>query len=464
MLERQRPGGHLVPEDATVNRPTTTAGRISVAGVTRPRHDEGAEIDGTVGEIAASLRGRLAELVSDITSMLAEQITDIRQDVLSLELLGASVESNVATVLHALCYQIPLDRVDAPAAALEYARRLAQHGVAPNALVRAYRLGQRRMNELVFAEVGRTDMEPLTRVAVLERISATLFSYIDWVSEQVVGVYEEERERWLENQNTVRAVRVRELLAGKQVVDVDAATASIRYPIRWHHLALVVWYPGTEEGPGADADELSHLHRFVREAGQAAGAAAAPLFIAADRICGWAWLPYRAPAPDAVDKLRQFVQTRAGSPNVAIGPMAPGLGGFRHSHRQAAAARAVAVAAAHPWPTVITASDPGVCSAALLAGDVGEARDWVRDVLGGLAADTEPDARLRETLRVFLGCGSSYKLAADGLHLHFNTVKYRVGRAIARRGRAIGADRLDVELALLVCHWYGAAVLAADPP
>jgi hypothetical protein len=42
-------------------------------------------------------------------------------------------------------------------------------------------------------------------------------------------------------------------------------------------------------------------------------------------------------------------------------------------------------------------------------------------------------------------------------------VKYRVGRAIARRGRDIGStcfeDRLDVELALLACHWFGPAVL-----
>ena len=80
-------------------------------------------------------------------------------------------------------------------------------------------------------------------------------------------------------------------------------------------------------------------------------------------------------------------------------------------------------------------------------------------MLGDLAADTDNDARLRETLRVFLGHGSSYKQAADELCLHFNTVKYRVGRAIARRGRAIAEDRLDVELALLACHWYGAAVL-----
>ena len=82
------------------------------------------------------------------------------------------------------------------------------------------------------------------------------------------------------------------------------------------------------------------------------------------------------------------------------------------------------------------------------------------EVLGELAADNDNDARLRETLRVFLRTGSSYKAAAAQLDLHSNSVKYRVGRAVSRRGRPItDDDRLDVELALLICHWYGAAVL-----
>ena len=108
---------------------------------------------------------------------------------------------------------------------------------------------------------------------------------------------------------------------------------------------------------------------------------------------------------------------------------------------------------------MLAATDPGLSVAALLADDIGDAREWVAEVLGDLAGDNENDARLRETLRIFLRCGSSYKLAADELTLHFNTVKYRVGRAVARRGHAIDEDRLDVELALLVCQWYDTAVL-----
>ncbi|HME46816.1 helix-turn-helix domain-containing protein [Mycobacterium sp.] len=427
--------------------------------MTNPRLDDKVDVSRYVAETAARLSGRLAEVSSHIRRSLEEDIPELRGDPGVAELLGASVEGNVDTILHALRYDIAVQRVEAPTAAMEYARRLAQRGVPVNALIRAYRLGQRRMNELVFGEVRALDIEPSMGFAVIEAIAATLFEYIDWISQQVVVVYEDERERWLENQNSIRALRVREVLAGKKAIDVDTATDAIRYPIRWHHLAVVVWYPDAAGG----GNELTLLQRFVRDLGEAADTAAAPLFVAADRMCGWGWLPFRTPAADALDKVRRFTAGHRGAPSVGIGMMAPGVEGFRRSHQQAQAARAVAVARGGHEPTVIAASDPGLSAAALLSGDVGQARDWVAEVLGDLAADNENDARLRHTLRIFLRCGSSYKVAAEELRLHSNSVKYRVGRAIARRGRPIAGDRLDVELALLVCHWYGTAVLSRDP-
>ena len=93
-----------------------------------------------------------------------------------------------------------------------------------------------------------------------------------------------------------------------------------------------------------------------------------------------------------------------------------------------------------------------------MGSNLAAARVWVAEVLGPLASCTENDERLRETLRVFLRAGSSFKAAAEELHLHSNSVKYRVHRAIERRGRPISDGRLDVEVALLLCHWYGERV------
>jgi sugar diacid utilization regulator len=112
------------------------------------------------------------------------------------------------------------------------------------------------------------------------------------------------------------------------------------------------------------------------------------------------------------------------SASVTIGSPAAGVNGFRRSLSQAIAARSVVLARRGEKPTVVA--------------------DGVAEVLGGLAAETESDARLRDTLRVFLNGGASYTVAAEQLALHSSTVKYRVGRAMARRGMPITDDRFDV--------------------
>ena len=268
--------------------PQASAGKIYRRGVTSGTDTD---VDRCVRQIAAGLHQRLGELTAVIQRLLQDEIPELALDAQSIELLGASVGGNVDTVLHAMRYGIDVQRVEAPTAAMEYARRLAQHGVPVHGLVRGYRVGQRRMNELVFAEVQATDMEPMVRVAVLEKMSAIMFAYIDWMSQQVVEVYEEERERWLENQNSLRALRVREILAAKTPVDVDAASTTIRYPLRWHHLAVVAWFPDA----GSDGNELPRLQRFLRDIGQAAGVAASPTVRGRQRRVrlGMATLPRR---------------------------------------------------------------------------------------------------------------------------------------------------------------------------
>jgi len=96
---------------------------------------------------------------------------------------------------------------------------------------------------------------------------------------------------------------------------------------------------------------------------------------------------------------------------------------------------------------------------ALMLGSIELLRTWVAETLASLAIDDEHRAGLRDTLRVFLEDGGSYKAAAERLTLHKNTVQYRIRKAEEDLGRPLGDDRLNVELALLVSHWLGAAVL-----
>jgi DNA-binding PucR family transcriptional regulator len=446
-----------MPTRRSVREEAPTRSDVGLVGAVDSHSD--VEVRRGVAELAARLGDRLPDVVSAISASLRDDIADLRDEA-QLPLLDASIEGNVTTALYALRHDTPVECVQAPTAALEHARRIAQLGLPVNVLVRIYRLGQRRFTHLAFGELQRIDVPPDARVTIVERITETLFAYVDWMSQQVVEVYEEERERWLETRNSVRALRVRELLAGRQSVDIDSAIAAIRYPLRWHHVALVVWYPAAT----GEADELARMQRFVRELGVAVQAGAAPLFIATDRSTGWAWLSFQVAPDGIVAAVREFSLQHRDSPSVAIGSPAAGVKGFRRSHDQAVAVRSVVLARKAAKPTVVADSDPGLAAAALVCGNIENARAWVAEVLGDLAADTDNDARLRETFRVFLNGGASYTLAADELTLHFNTVKYRVGRALARRGRPITDDRFDVELALHLCHWYGDALLLPPRP
>ena len=420
------------------------------------RYDDAA-ISENSAVVMARLSDRLGEVTRAIRQRLAGDVPELRDDPALLELLGASVESNVDTVFQALRYEIPIEKLEPPTAALEYTRRMAQRGMSMNPLVRAYRLGHEMVLEFVREEISGGALEPRIGLAVFERITEFSFRYVDWISQEVVVEYERERERWLEHRNSLRAVRVREVL-GTTDVDLDAITSAINYPMRRLHLGLVLWLP--EET--AQGDELVRLERFLRELTESLQTQGSSLFVAADRVSAWGWIPlHPAAAATVVAEIRRYVANHDDSPSVALGSSLPGVDGFRRSHRQAQRARDVAIAAGAATASVTAADDPGLAAAALLGESLDEARIWMREVLGPLSSNTENDARLRETLRVFLHHGASYKAAADQLNLHFNSVKYRVQRAVERRGRPIGEDRLDVELALLVCHRFGDAVLGS---
>ena len=422
--------------------------------------DDEAAVAESVALIIDRIGERAPDVIGSIQRYLAAEVVELRRDPALLELLRASVAGNVETVFDALRYHISIERVEPPTAALEYARRVAQHGIPVNALVRAYRLGQQQVLAHVLEEIRRAGLEPEAALNTYEAISIVAFRYIDWISQQVTDAYETERERWVENRNSVRALRVRELLdSAAGSVDIDAAIAAIRYPLRRTHLAMILW-TSADDAPGR---ELLRLERFVRDLADSMTLRDGALFVAADQVSGWGWLPLgTAATADPVEHIRRFAADSVDPPHLAMGTAQSGLEGFRRSHRQAQKARRVAVAGAQNR-RVTAAGDPGVTAAALLTEDLAETREWVCETLGPLASDTANDARLRETMRVFFGEGSSYKGAAERLNLHHNSVKYRVDRAVERRGRRIGDDRIDVEIALLVCHHLGSAVLMAAP-
>ena len=107
----------------------------------------------SASEVGAALAPHAAEMSADIYQLIVREIHQLRGDKRVLTLLEASVGENVATMLHILQHGIVMDNVHAPAAAHEYARRLAQRGVPIAALLRAYRIGSARYQD--WCQIGR---------------------------------------------------------------------------------------------------------------------------------------------------------------------------------------------------------------------------------------------------------------------------------------------------------------------
>jgi hypothetical protein len=406
-------------------------------------------VERRVSAVAAAVSGRAAAVVDDIVALLTREIRPLDDDQRVVSLLGASVAENVATLLHVLEHGIDPERVEAPAAATEYARRLAQRGVPMVALVRAYRLGQARFLRWCFDELERETPDDPVRAEATRRMTEFSFTYTDRVSEQLIVIYEQERDRWLNNRATVRAARVRAVLAGHDV-DLDLTESTLEYRLRRRHLGLVGWI---REPTGSD-DDLLVLERLATTLAQHTDSPARPLFVACDESSAWIWLALRKDSRPAETVPAAVAEPGVG---VALGEPGEGVEGFRGTHRQALLAQSVALAAGPAGRPVTAFAD--IRPIALMASDVDAVRAWVIDTLAGLAVDDDQHDRLRTTLRVFLSTGGSYTATAERLTMHKNTVHYRVNRAEEMRGRSLRDDRLGVELALLACEQLGPIVL-----
>jgi hypothetical protein len=399
-----------------------------------------------VAEIAAAVSRRTAEVSEDVYKLILRDIRQLDDDKPLLALLASSVDSNVVTCLQIMQHRIDLAAVQAPASAVEYARRLAQRGTPLTALLRAYRIGHTCFSDWLLRELARQTDDAETIMATAQGMSETVAGYIDQTSEEMVTAYTQERENWLRNRSTVRAARIRDLLSGARI-DVSATEAALGYRLRQYHVGVVCWV----DDAAIAGDEIIRLERAVGHVAARAGTGGEPVFLPRDVASAWAWLPL-----GIRDRFDAATCDPGTGIHFAFGDPVMGVAGFRLTHQQAIAAQAVALAGGSPPPVVAYGE---VAPVAMMLGSADLLRAWVLGTLAGLATDDEHHARLRETLLVFLDTGGSYKTTAERLLLHKNTVQYRIRKAEESLGRPVGGNRHDVELALRASHWLGSSIL-----
>ena len=412
-----------------------------------------AAIDRELSAVAAAVGSRLSELTHEIRQLIVRSVPELHGDDMFEKLLDASIEENLATVLHVLEHGTAIDNVNAPAAAHEYARRLAQRDVPIATLTRTYSIGHGQLVARCVDEVGARSYDGEVTAAILGQIAAVSFEYVDRVSAQVVVTYQREHDQWLLARAAGRAARVRALLADEPA-NLEAAESALGYRLRRKHLGVVAWLSGEPGGMKG----LAELERLASAASRALEARGRPLFVPRDEAVAWIWLPLASDAEVGRDELEVAFDDGVGSVRVAVGDPAVGLDGFRQTHDQAVRAQSLAYVAT-PGARVTTFAEVGAL--ALIWAEPDAARSWVLATLNDLAIDDEAHARLRETMLTYLSTGS-YTATAERMTMHKNSVQYRVGKAEEALGEPIGERRADLELALRACRYLGRAILR-DP-
>ncbi|MEV0685187.1 helix-turn-helix domain-containing protein [Nocardia sp. NPDC050378] len=397
--------------------------------------------DPLVRAVAGRIKTDLAGLAPRMTTMFTEVIPEFRHDDEVRRLMEASTESNLSAILDMLTLAIGLDDITVPPAAAEYARRFAQRDLSLEALLRAYRLGEHMFVQWTMTLLAELNPPTDVALATAARIADLVNSYIDQVIEGLIDIYESERRRWDARTDAARAAQVRAVLDADDL-DVGSAEQMLSASLRgWHQFAMLWTPPGTLDPRAALRAGTGLL---------AAATGKTPMTVEVDDHNRWVWISSVArPALDTA----QLAEDLRAHPNLSItlGEPASGLDGFRQTFRDAQQARAVALTGRRHGLTLHS----DVALTALFADRVPEMQGWARRVLGALFGPDETAARLRETVHAFLDAGGSYTDAAARLHVHKNTVHYRVRKAEELLGHPLGERRLDVEVALLACAQLG---------
>ena len=159
----------------------------------------------------------------------------------------------------------------------------------------------------------------------------------------------------------------------------------------------------------------------------------------------WCWLS----RPTPFDQRRLESLARLAIPRelrVAVGVPAYGPAGFRRTHLAALDAHRLAPRSG--TGPVITYRE--VALAALLTADPERARWFVEEELGDLGASDPKTGDLRATALQFLRSGANLLRTATALHVHRNTVVYRLKNVERLLGRGLDERPLETHAALLL--------------
>jgi len=170
------------------------------------------EVLSLVALVGERLQRRYEDLTESMNTAIEETVQSLDDPELT-RMLHASVEGNVATILHVLRNDIPLENVQPITAATEYAIRLARADVPATSLRRAYHIGSDDLLAHVFEEIQALDCSPEVKLRLLHHLAGWMHKYVDWITQIVVEAHERERRALQEQSASETSQLVQRVLA-----------------------------------------------------------------------------------------------------------------------------------------------------------------------------------------------------------------------------------------------------------
>lgn len=388
-----------------------------------PEMTASAPVDPTVRAISEALLDRLDELGSQLVERIrrAEALYRDGQAVSPTDLFE-SCRDNIERIL----LQLAGNRPAGIEAARTTGRRRAEQGVPLPAILHAYRIGGRYIWETFLAEAGPSAP---AREALLQA-AAEIWAIIDEYSEAVTEAYRETLAERVRRSTQARTAVVSSLLDG-QLGDGSRlweTAATLRLPHQGTFVAVAA------ETAAAGDEALPGVERTLRVADVPSA-----WRLDAQLQIGVVALRPRFPIGMLCDQLGSLATGRVGvsEPYAGLDQTPPAV-------RQAR----LACAAGTPGSTDLVRYEQRPV-AVLLARLPDASGNLAHTILGPVLALPAYDRDvLLDTLRAWFAAKGSAPAAAARLHVHRNTVHYRLRRVEALTGRALSDPTASAELYL----------------
>ncbi len=405
-----------------------------------------------VRPVATDLRAEAPSLTQSMVVRMQAALPAVTPDAETAAENAVSIEQTIVAMADGLRAGTDPRRLELPSATLDFAQSGVHRQVPPSQMVRAYRLGHEYIWQWCFERIAQRCSSTATLRTATELMTGWTFAYADTAITRVEEAVESERERWLRSALAARDQAITVILAGEER-NQERAGGRLRYALGHDHLGLA----GAVLSPAVDDDPQQTLARAVAQLAAAVGADAHLTHPTGVTTC-IAWIS-RARAFTEQDT-GAFAATLLPGLRMGVGEHGRGLVGFRRSSIEASHARRVA-ADANLTGAVLYRD---IAVPALASIDPELAATFVDRVLGPLASADHAARRAAEALTVYLDENRSRTKAAARLHVHPNTVTYRVQQAEQILGHRIDAASLDLRVALALLPVFRGWDRKPEPP